>query len=49
MDSAVPMIDQPSWVLSEIHDGRVVWWGTFRTEREALEAAGSRTKTERGR
>ena len=40
MDSAVPMIDQLSWVLSEIRDGRVIWWGTFRTEREALEAAG---------
>jgi ketosteroid isomerase-like protein len=40
MDSSAPMIDQLSWVLSEIQDGRVVWWGTFRTEREALEAAG---------
>jgi ketosteroid isomerase-like protein len=42
MDSAVPMIDQLSWVLSEIHNGRVIWWGTFRTEAEALEAVGPR-------
>ena len=34
------MIDQLSWVLSEIRNGRVIWWGTFRTEAEALEAAG---------
>jgi ketosteroid isomerase-like protein len=40
MDSSAPMIDQLSWVLSEIRDGRVIRWATFRTEREALEAAG---------
>ena len=39
MDSAAPMIDQLSCVLAEIRDGRVVWWGNFRTEAEALEAA----------
>ena len=42
MDSAVPMIDQLSWVVSEIHNGRVIWWGTFRTEAEAVEAMGLR-------
>jgi ketosteroid isomerase-like protein len=42
MDGAAPMIDQLSCVLSEIRNGRVIWWGTFRTEAEALEAAGLR-------
>ena len=40
MDSAAPMIDQLSWVVAEIRNGRAIWWGTFRTEREALEAVG---------
>jgi len=40
MDSATPMIDQISWVVAEIRNGRAIWWGTFRTEAEALEAAG---------
>jgi hypothetical protein len=34
------MIDQVSWILAEIRNGRVIWWGTFRTEADALEAAG---------
>ena len=38
MDSPGPIIDQVSWVVSEIRNGRVIWWGTFRTEAEALEA-----------
>src|SRR3954452_19122889 len=38
MDSAGPMSDQLSWVLSEIRNGRVIWWPHFRTEREALQA-----------
>lgn len=40
MDSAGPMIDEVNWVLAEIRNGRAIWWGTFRTEAEALEAAG---------
>jgi hypothetical protein len=31
-----------SWVLAEVRNGRVLWWGTFRTEPEALEAVGLR-------
>jgi ketosteroid isomerase-like protein len=42
MDSAAPMIDQVNWILAEIRDGRVIWWGTFHTEAEALEAAALR-------
>jgi|SRR4051794_139528 len=40
MDSAGPMIDQVNWILAEIRNGRVVWWGTFDTEADALEAVG---------
>jgi ketosteroid isomerase-like protein len=42
MDSAGPMIDQVTWVPAEIRNGRVIWWGNFRTEPEALEAVGLR-------
>ena len=42
MDSTVPMIDQVSWVMAEVRNGRVIWWGTFRTEPEAVEAVGLR-------
>jgi ketosteroid isomerase-like protein len=38
MDSAAPMIDQVNWILAEWSDERVVWWGTYRSEAEALEA-----------
>lgn len=52
MDSAGPMIDQVSWVLAETRNGRVTWWGNFRTEHEALESrlrvawGGMRRRTE---
>jgi ketosteroid isomerase-like protein len=42
IDSAAPMIDQVSWILAEIRNGRVIWWGNFRTEADALEAVGVR-------
>ena len=42
MDSAGPMIDQVSWVPAEARNGRIIWWGNFRTEAEALEAVGLR-------
>jgi hypothetical protein len=41
-DSANPVVKQFNWILGEIRDGRVVGWGTFRSEAEALEAAGLR-------
>jgi ketosteroid isomerase-like protein len=28
------------WVVSQLRDGKVVWWQTFPSEAEALEAAG---------
>src|SRR5262245_30570242 len=42
MDSAGSMVEQLNWILAEMRDGRVVWWRTFRTEPEALDAAGLR-------
>jgi ketosteroid isomerase-like protein len=42
MDSADPMIDQVNWILGEMRDGRLIRWGSFRTEAEALEAVGLR-------
>ena len=33
-------IDQDLWQVAEMRDGRIVWYGAFRTEREALEAVG---------
>jgi hypothetical protein len=30
------------WVVSQLRDGKVVWWQTFASEAEALEAAGLR-------
>jgi SnoaL-like domain len=39
--SAAPVID-PSWELTRWRDGRLVWWRSYATEREALEAAGLR-------
>ena len=42
MDSVAPMIDQEVWILAEIRNGRVIWWGTFRTEADALAAVGLR-------
>jgi ketosteroid isomerase-like protein len=36
--SGVPL-EQPMWQTLRTHDdGKVTWWGIFRTEREALEA-----------
>ena len=40
-DSA-DVIAQVNWILAEIRNGRILWWRTFRTEAEALEAAGLR-------
>jgi ketosteroid isomerase-like protein len=42
MDSVAPMIDQEVWILAEIRNGRVIWWGTFRTEADARAAVGLR-------
>jgi ketosteroid isomerase-like protein len=32
--------EQRSWVVYEWRDMKTIWWGTFRSEAEALEAAG---------
>ncbi len=34
-------LDQSDWQTGEWRDGRAIWWRTFRTAAEALEAAGS--------
>jgi ketosteroid isomerase-like protein len=34
--------DMPVWLAAEWRDGKVVWWGAYPTEAEALEAAGLR-------
>ena len=39
LDSGTPFDDTP-WQASEWRDGKVVWWQTFASEAEALEAAG---------
>jgi hypothetical protein len=31
-------VQQQMWQAVRIRDGRAVWWGTFRSEREALDA-----------
>jgi hypothetical protein len=33
---------QTLWALAEWRDKKVVWWGQYTTEAEALEAAGLR-------
>jgi ketosteroid isomerase-like protein len=33
-------IDDDFWQLARLHEQRIAWYGSFRTEREALEAAG---------
>ena len=42
MDSAGSMVEQLNWVLAETRGGRVVWWRSFRSKAEAVEAAGLR-------
>ena len=42
MDSAGSMVEQLNWVLAETREGRVVWWRSFRSKAEVLEAAGLR-------
>jgi ketosteroid isomerase-like protein len=37
--SGVPL-QQTMWQAVEVRDGRVCWWAVYRSEREALEAAG---------
>ena len=39
LDSGTPF-DDTLWQASEWRDGKVVWWQTFASEAEALEAAG---------
>ncbi len=34
--------DMPVWLPTEWRDGKVVWWGAYPTEAEALEAVGLR-------
>jgi ketosteroid isomerase-like protein len=41
MGSDVP-VEQPIWQLGEIRGGRVIWWRSYPSEAEALEAAGLR-------
>jgi ketosteroid isomerase-like protein len=33
-------VEQESWHVAEWRDGKIVWWGAYGTEAEALEAAG---------
>ena len=33
-------VPQTMWMSWRVRDGLVIWWATFRTEAEALEAAG---------
>jgi ketosteroid isomerase-like protein len=33
-------VEQRIWLVAEWRDGKAIWWQTFRTEGEALEAAG---------
>jgi hypothetical protein len=33
-------VEQTMWQVSALRDGKVIWWAFFRSEREALEAAG---------
>jgi ketosteroid isomerase-like protein len=33
-------VEQRLWLVAEWRDSKVVWWQTFRSEAEALEAAG---------
>lgn len=35
-------VPQTMWQAVRFRDGLVCWWGTYRTEEEALEAAGLR-------
>jgi ketosteroid isomerase-like protein len=35
-------VGQMMWNLSQIRDGKAIWWSVFRSEEEALEAARSR-------
>jgi ketosteroid isomerase-like protein len=35
-------VEQTMWQATALHDGKVIWWAFFRSEREALEAAGLR-------
>jgi len=37
--STAPVVD-PSWELAKWRDGKLVWWRSYSTEPEALEAAG---------
>jgi ketosteroid isomerase-like protein len=33
-------VEQQLWLVAEWRDGKVIWWQSFRSEAEALEAAG---------
>lgn len=33
-------IPQTMWMAGRVQDGRAIWWQTFRSEREAVEATG---------
>ena len=39
--SGVP-VEQEMWQATKFRDGKVIWWAFFRTQRDALEAAGLR-------
>ena len=34
-------VEQESWHVAQWHDRKVVWWGAYATEAQALEAAGA--------
>jgi hypothetical protein len=40
-ESGVP-VEQTAWQVVEWRDKKAIWWGFFRSEAEALEAAGLR-------
>ena len=33
-------VSQTMWMSWRVRDGQIIWWATFRTEEEALKAAG---------
>ena len=39
-DSRVSFVDEEYWQAAKMRDGLIVWWATYPTEAEALEAIG---------
>jgi ketosteroid isomerase-like protein len=40
-------LDEPLWTAAEWHDGKCVWWGTYDTEAQALQAVRLREQLSR--